>query len=110
MTSGAEIRYTLDGSEPTGLSTLYTAPLLISSSTTIKAFASKAGWTSSGVVVQTYSISLLPTTLIEALDLRRPIYSGLARDGHFGLSGGGRTWEEPSRVDALRRACDGRPA
>ncbi len=54
---------------------------------------------------------LSPRGMIEALDLRRPIYAGLARDGHFGLQGGGRTWEEPTRVEDLRRALsDGTPA
>ena len=53
---------------------------------------------------------LSPRGMIEALDLRRPIYAGLARDGHFGLSGGGRTWEEPTRVEELRKAAGGKPA
>jgi S-adenosylmethionine synthetase len=63
-----------------------------------------------GAVEQVFDLS--PRGMIEALDLRRPIYRGLARDGHFGLRGGGRTWEETNRVDALRSACEGtsRPA
>jgi S-adenosylmethionine synthetase len=48
------------------------------------------------------TFDLSPRGMIEALDLRRPIYRGLARDGHFGPTGGGRTWEETDRVDALR--------
>jgi S-adenosylmethionine synthetase len=52
---------------------------------------------------------LSPRGMIETLDLRRPIYRGLARDGHFGLRGGGRTWEETNRVDALRSAVEGTP-
>jgi S-adenosylmethionine synthetase len=51
---------------------------------------------------------LSPRGMIEALDLRRPIYLGLARDGHFGLEGGGRTWESTDRKDALRDAVEGR--
>jgi len=49
------------------------------------------------------TFNLTPRGMIEALDLRRPIYRGLARDGHFGVTGGGRTWEETNRVDELRR-------
>lgn len=40
---GLEIRYTLDGSEPTAESTLYTAPFTISEETTVKAVAVKNG-------------------------------------------------------------------
>ncbi len=46
---------------------------------------------------------LSPQGMIDALDLRRPIYGGLAREGHFGLTGGGRTWELTDRADELRR-------
>jgi len=42
-TSGAEIRYTLDGGEPTTASTLYTAPIAVAADATIKAKAFKAG-------------------------------------------------------------------
>jgi len=41
--SGAEIRYTTNGSEPTSSSTLYTAPFQVSASTTIKAKAFRTG-------------------------------------------------------------------
>jgi hypothetical protein len=42
-TAGAEIRYTLDGSNPTQSSTLYGAPLTISTTITVKARAFKSG-------------------------------------------------------------------
>lgn len=42
-TAGAEIRYTLDGKEPTETSTLYTAPVAVDRSLTIKAKGFKAG-------------------------------------------------------------------
>uniref|UniRef100_UPI00389953D7 chitobiase/beta-hexosaminidase C-terminal domain-containing protein n=1 Tax=Actinacidiphila alni TaxID=380248 RepID=UPI00389953D7 len=55
-TSGASIRYTLDGSTPTASSTLYSAPLTISSSTTVKAIGIKSGSTNSAVATASYTI------------------------------------------------------
>ncbi len=56
------------------------------------------------------TFDLSPRGMIEALHLRRPIYRGLARDGHFGLTGSGRTWEETGRVEELMRKVSGKPA
>ena len=55
-TSGAEIRYTLDGTEPTGESTLYAAPLAITAPVTVKAAAFKSGMASSSVTTESYTI------------------------------------------------------
>ena len=46
---------------------------------------------------------LTPAGLIEYLDLRRPIYGPTAAYGHFGRSGDTFTWEQPTRVDALKQ-------
>jgi S-adenosylmethionine synthetase len=51
------------------------------------------------------SFSLTPKAIIEALDLRRPIYKPTAAYGHFGRSGPGFTWERTDRADALRKAA-----
>jgi S-adenosylmethionine synthetase len=51
------------------------------------------------------SFSLTPKAIIEALDLRRPIYKSTAAYGHFGRSGPGFTWERTDRADALRKAA-----
>ena len=55
-TPGASIYYTLDGSDPT-LSTLYTEPLDISTSTTVKAVAVKAGLDDSAILTANYLIN-----------------------------------------------------
>jgi S-adenosylmethionine synthetase len=49
--------------------------------------------------------SLTPKAIIDALDLRRPIYKPTAAYGHFGRSGPGFTWERTDRADALRKAA-----
>ena len=46
-TAGAEIRYTLDGSEPTGESALYTAPIAVDRTLTLKTNGFKPGAASS---------------------------------------------------------------
>jgi len=42
-TSGAQVRYTIDGADPTELSTLYSGPFTLSAAATIKARAYKTG-------------------------------------------------------------------
>jgi S-adenosylmethionine synthetase len=47
--------------------------------------------------------SLNPRGIIEALDLRRPIYRQTATYGHFGRTEPGFTWEKTDRATAIRR-------
>ncbi|HWG59587.1 MAG TPA: methionine adenosyltransferase [Candidatus Acidoferrales bacterium] len=46
---------------------------------------------------------LTPKGIIEALDLRRPIYRTTASYGHFGRTGPGFTWERTDKADAIRK-------
>jgi S-adenosylmethionine synthetase len=48
---------------------------------------------------------LTPKAIIEALDLRKPVYKPTAAYGHFGRTGPGFTWERTDRADALRKAA-----
>ena len=48
---------------------------------------------------------LRPGAIIDALDLRRPIYRKTSAYGHFGRELPEFTWERTDRADALRKAC-----
>ncbi|BCJ98158.1 glycosyl hydrolase family 18 protein [Anaerocolumna chitinilytica] len=97
-TSGAQIRYTTDGTEPTASSALYSAALTISSTTTVKAKAFVSGMNSSATISQTYTINSAQTpawtagTAYKAGDL--VTYGGKTYkciQGHTALTG----WEPP---------------
>lgn len=55
-TLDATVRYTVDGSQPTSTSPIYTSPIDVSISTTIKAKAYVFGWESSSTASATYTI------------------------------------------------------
>ena len=55
-TTGATIYYTTDGSEPTTNSSVYSSAIPVSSTTTIKAIATAAGYDNSSVATATYTI------------------------------------------------------
>jgi len=57
-TSNAAIRYTLDGSDPTEQSLLFTAPIAINAVTTVKARAYRTGWITSVLVSAQYYMGL----------------------------------------------------
>ena len=57
VSSGATIRYTTDGEDPTGSSAAYTSPLSIATGTTLKAKGFKTGWTDSDTGTGTYTFN-----------------------------------------------------
>jgi hypothetical protein len=73
-TPGATIYYTIDGSDPTTVSTVYWAPISVAgdgTTVTIKAMALKAGLTDSPVASATY-------TIVYAQTVATPTYSPVA--------------------------------
>ena len=75
-TSGATIRYTLDGNDPTATTgTVYTSPISVTSTTTIKAIATATGYDPSSVATATYTIAA-PLTSLAAVN-------ALAKDAEF---------------------------
>jgi hypothetical protein len=56
-TPGAQIRYTTNGTEPTLTSTLYSAPINVAATTTVKAKAFLTNWSPSATVTAVYTIT-----------------------------------------------------
>ncbi len=61
-TDGATIYYTIDGSNPTSSSTVYSTAIDVTTSTTIKAIAIKAGLTDSEIASAAYTLKVLAPT------------------------------------------------
>ena len=74
-TQGATIHYTLDGTNPTLNSAIYSTPIAISQTTTVKAMAVKQGMTNSAVATATYTIQQTSslTTINEIWDLAESV-------------------------------------
>jgi rhamnogalacturonyl hydrolase YesR len=72
-TTGATIRYTLDGRTPSPtVGTVYTAPITVTATTTIQAIAYKSGMTPSEVTIAGYTISPpRPAIRLEAESMTR---------------------------------------
>jgi S-adenosylmethionine synthetase len=49
---------------------------------------------------------LRPAVILEALELRRPVFAPTSAYGHFGREGDGFTWERLDRVDAVKAAAE----
>ena len=78
-TSGAEIRYTMDGSPPTSTSTLYTAPIVVAASATLKAKAFKDGWDPSPTASAAFIIFALPDDMVL-------VQGGTFNNGYFNVT------------------------
>lgn len=101
-TAGATIRYSLDGSTPTGSFPIYRGPIPVTSGMTIKAVASKAGLSDSNVASAAYrctepAISSLKvvdgnaTSRFSATKLQMVLSSGMTRTAKATANASG-TW------------------
>lgn len=67
-TEGASIRYSTDGYDLTESSPIYSGPIKISSTTSLKAMASKAGWADSPVYSAVYTIGAPQVVALPTFD------------------------------------------
>ena len=89
-TSGASIRYTLDGSTPTSTTgTLYASPVTVAASATLKAIAYKSTHLDSAVSIATYTINLPVLVSYEAENLTRTVSGATASVGADASASGG---------------------
>ncbi|MBQ1818642.1 MAG: chitobiase/beta-hexosaminidase C-terminal domain-containing protein, partial [Bacteroidales bacterium] len=63
-TDNSEIRYTMDGTEPTETSTLYSAPISLTNTTTVKAKAFKTDWFTSETATAVYTVVYDPVLTV----------------------------------------------
>ena len=84
-TAGATIRYTTDGSDPTVSSALYSVPVNVSASGTLKARAFKTNWTGSAVAQAAFTISI-PHTIVPTAGAGGTVSPPTAQTVNYGAS------------------------
>ena len=89
-TSGASIRYTTDGSTPSETAgTLYSGPVTMSSTTTIKAIAYKSGMTDSAVASAAYTFSVPTITSVSPASAEAGVSVTISGSGFGTVQGTG---------------------
>ena len=110
-TTGATIRYTTDGSTPSQTNgTVYSAPVTITVTTTLKAIAYKAGMTDSTVTSGTYTIEQALPTPWQHQDIGAVAATGTAAyaAGTFTIEGSGADiWETADEFHFAYRGMSG---
>jgi len=96
-TSGATIRYTTDGYEPSSSSAAYFGPVSVRSTTTIKAKALMPGMTDSDTVSATYTIET-DTTFVDQLHGNWLIYTVAGVAAADAIVGGVLYWRKRKKA------------
>ena len=114
-TEGATIHYTIDGTDPTTASAVYSAPFAITATVTVKAIAVKSGMTNSGIASEacTYTSGSSPapeTITFSSLGLENGVqYLDPFDGGHFTITfaGGGNDGKYYTTGSGIRTYGDG---
>jgi hypothetical protein len=90
-TTGAAIRYTIDGSTPSDtVGTIYSGPVTVSATTTLKAIAYASGYTNSSVATAVYNIQASILAITSLSPTSGPVGTILTITGtNFGATQGG---------------------
>ncbi len=104
-TAGATIYYTTDGSTPSTSSPIYSAPILTSTTTTIKSFASSPGYADSPIAAATYTIQTQSSQALPYVNSLGSPKPNRRRDfgGWVGMKV--TVGENPLYVNSLGRIC-----
>ena len=84
--TGAQFYYTLDGSDPTNASALYTGAITLNQNSTLKAIAYANGLVESGILVAPYTLTTVPPTLATLTFNGATVPATITTDGIFGLT------------------------
>ena len=87
VTSGTKIYYTTNGTTPTTSSAVYSGPIAVSASETLKAMASATGFTQSAVTSATYTIHLRKSPRVKLIPSSTSISTGESLDVSIAVSG-----------------------
>ena len=104
-TAGAAIYYTTDGTTPSASSTLYSAPISVTATTTIQAIAVAAGYTNSSVASATYNLNLVPPSFTIAINPALLTIPSGSLQGAVGLT----VTPQNGFKSAVTFACSGLP-
>jgi len=106
-TTGSTIHYTTDGTTPTTSSPVYSAPIDVSVTTTIKAFAVKSGMTDSNVFTGTYTmLESLPSPWITSdIGSVSPAGSASYNGATSEYINKGAGWDIEGTADAFHYIC-----
>jgi alpha-tubulin suppressor-like RCC1 family protein len=100
--TGATVRFTTDGTDPTEASPAYASPISVTQSSTLKAKAWRTGWNESGMAAQMYTLKVLAPVLSPAggsFSSATQVSVSTATSGatvHYTLDGSDPTLDDPT--------------